>query len=244
MATQEPQLPAGDSILSAEAATPEARQGWVTRQLGDVYTYREALKQNPLKGTFLAIILFALGVAGNEVIDRLKAHFLPPDEFLAQMSENQKQQFEDLKKNLGDIQNSLSNEDRTAFRGVKDAVSAIEKSNSDLIQQLVLAKQENESLQKVSQQKTGISGGYDFILTPGAGVRLDAATVLGVEQISRDYGVTVNLTSRAEVKTINEALKSGQSIAYQNAKGQSCKVSVLSINSAGSGSASFVVGCS
>lgn len=64
------------------------------------------------------------------------------------------------------------------------------------------------------------------------------------QRISPNGYVTANLTSTAEAESRGDSLRSGESIAYQGADGQSCKVSLLASDAAGSGTASFAVACS
>src|SRR3546814_1072444 len=46
---------------SANKPAAESRPGWLTRQLGGVYAWRDAIKEHPLKGTGLAVAIFVLG---------------------------------------------------------------------------------------------------------------------------------------------------------------------------------------
>ena len=183
-----------------------------------------------------------LTLAASEGYGYVKGKVVGPDEFLVQIAESQKLEFAELKKNLGQIRSSLTDGDREAFSSVQSAVSSLERTNSDLIQQLVMAKRENDTLSKVSEQKAGIAGGYDFILTENSGIRLDATTVLGVRSVSSSY-VYVSLTSGTLTEPANSALQSGQSLPYTSAGGQACKLSVLSVRGGDIGTASFAIGC-
>src|SRR3546814_15624474 len=72
-------------------------RSWLSRQLGGVYAWRDAIEEHPLKGTGLAVAIFVLGVLGNEAIGRVMDKFRDPDQFLVQMKDEQKQNFEALK---------------------------------------------------------------------------------------------------------------------------------------------------
>src|SRR3546814_2824256 len=80
---------------SANKPAAESRPGWLTRQLGGVYAWRDAIKEHPLKGTGLAVAIFVLGVLGNEAIGRVMEKFRDPDQFLVQMKDEQKQRSEE-----------------------------------------------------------------------------------------------------------------------------------------------------
>lgn len=220
----------------------QEKQGWLTRQLGDLRSWKKSMEAHPLKGAILAVVLFALGVVGSVIIDRIKSKVLGPDEFLVQIADSQKQEFAALRKNLDHLSSSIDSGDRQAFDSVRNAVKTLEGSNNQLMQQLVLAKRENDTLRKTVEQKTGVSGGYDFILAEDNGIRLDNTTILGVQGINSGY-VRVSLTSSDADKPANQSLQSGQSLTYRSATGKSCKVSVLSINNGNPGTASFAVGC-
>src|SRR3546814_1259944 len=92
---------------SANKPAAESRPGWLTRQLGGVYAWRDAIKEHPLKGTGLAVAIFVLGVLGNEAIGRVMDKFRDPDQFLVQMKDEQKQNFEALKTSLSELRGSL-----------------------------------------------------------------------------------------------------------------------------------------
>ena len=66
--------------------------------------------------------------------------------YLQELTESQKQEFADLRASLRSIGGAIESGDRAAFNQVKGAIDAIEKTNAGLIQQLVVAKQENETL--------------------------------------------------------------------------------------------------
>src|SRR3546814_11299285 len=65
---------------SANKPAAESRPGWLTRQLGGVYAWRDAIKEHPLKGTGLAVAIFVLGVLGNEAIGRVMEKFRDPED--------------------------------------------------------------------------------------------------------------------------------------------------------------------
>lgn len=233
----------GDASVDAAGARVEQKPSWLTRKFEGFYSTRDSIKKHPVWGTMLAGLVLVLTLAASEGYGYVKDKVVGPDEFLVQIAASQKQEFAELRKNLSQIKSSLSDGDREAFSNVQSAVSALESTNSDLIQQLVMAKKENDTLSKVSGQKAGIAGGYDFILTEKSGIRLDATTVLGLREVDNYWGVSVSLTSATEAEPKNERLKSGQSLAYQSASGQACKVSLLSFKDAEIGTASFAVGC-
>lgn len=227
---------------AATEAKPTKDAGWAKRHLGEYNEWSGTIKAHPVKGVLLALGLFLLGIGGDEIKDQIKSRMFGPDEFLAQLAEKQKEGFADLNRNLGMLRGSIGSGDKAAFASVQNAVKGLEDSNSQLIQQLVLAKQENETLRKVTEQKTGLSGGYDFILAEDNGIRIDDSTVIGLKSVSGNYA-HVSLTSADRDASDNMSLQSGQSLGYRNAAGKLCKVSLLSINRGNPGTASFALGC-
>src|SRR3546814_7151923 len=85
----------------------ESRPGWLTRQLGDFKEWRKVIEAHPLKGAVLAIVLLVLGILGNEAVDRVMQNFREPDEFLVQMKDEQKQNFEALNASLSELKGTL-----------------------------------------------------------------------------------------------------------------------------------------
>lgn len=217
--------------------------GWLARQLGAFYAWRDGLKAHPVLATAFAVAVLCLGIVGSEVVDRVKRKAFGPDEYLVQIAESQKKEFADLRENLGQLRNSISADDRDAFDSVQSAVKSLEGTNTQLIQQLVMAKLENDTLKKITEQKAGVAGGYDFILAENNGIRIDKDTVLGLKSVSSSYAY-VSLSSLAASEPVNESLESGQSLSYQSATGKKCRVSLLSFRNGNPGTASFALGCS
>lgn len=221
-------------------AGSDRQQSWLTRKLAGFYTSRDTIRKHPLWGTLFVIACTLGGVAASEAYNYVRGKIVGPDEFLVQMRNEQKQEFAQLRDNLGKLGGSLDSEGRQALNSVKGAVKSLESANSALMDQLVLAKRENESLRAIAQERTGLSGGYDFILSRNSGMRIDPSTVLGLRYISND---TVGLSLTSRDKQQSQGLRSGESLSYVNAAGKTCKVSVLRFDREAN-SASFAVGCS
>jgi hypothetical protein len=208
----------------AEAVAPAAGKG------------RLALARN-------IAIWVGLGLAGfllNEGLTWARDRMMDKPDYLQQLAEAQQKEFDEVKASLRQIGGSIDSGDRAAYDQVRDAVASMEKTNASLIQQLVLAKQENETLRKVGSAKTGISGGYDFLLAQGSGLRLEDGTVFGLENVGGG-GVRVNVSSPTD--STNRFLRSGQAVDYTSNSGGACRVSLLSFNDARIGTASFARSC-
>lgn len=188
------------------------------------------------KWLLLAVAGFLLGDAYNAARDWA----MDKPDYLKELAESQKKEFADLHKSLGQIEGPG---DRAAVRQVQGAVKAIEQTNAGLIQQLVLARRENDTLRKVAGDKAGVSGGYDFMLSSTGGIRIDPATVLGLDRVSGN-GTYINLTASGQERSVSKFLSVGESVAYVDAQGRACKVTLVSFNNASPGAASFVNGCS
>lgn len=221
------------------AAPVVKRQGWLTRKLAGFYRTRDTIKAHPFWGTLFAFLAVILGAMVHEGYDYAKERIFGPDYYLVQMRNEQKQGFAQLQENLNKLGGSLDSQDREALASVKDSVRGLAANNAKLLDQLVIAKRENDNLRKIAAQRGGVAGGYDFILAADSGVRIDPTTVFGLQWVGNG-AVNVNLSSKGMDKQTE--LSSGQSIAYTNARGRACKVSVLDIDSAAT-SASFAVDC-
>jgi len=192
-----------------------------------------------------AVTWLLVGVAGfmlNEGLAWARDAAMDKPDYLQDLAKKQEQEFKDINDQLKQIGASIESGDRQAFAQVKDSIEGIERTNSSLIQQLVLAKQENETLRRIAQEKAGVSGGYDFILAENAGVRIDRDTVLGVDYVS-ERGARVNLTHAGADRPSSRFLGPGESVPFRSETGADCKVSMVSFNDAKTGTASFVVGC-
>src|SRR3546814_15226546 len=120
----------------------ESRPGWLTRQLGDFKEWRKVIEAHPLKGAVLAIVLLVLGILGNEAVDRVMQNFREPDEFLVQMKDEQKQNFEALNATLSDLKGTPDADGRSALSGVASAADALQNTNARLTKEFPLAKRE------------------------------------------------------------------------------------------------------
>lgn len=224
-------------------ATHEAkpRQGVLRRGLGWYWGQRDSAdKGEPVRRTIVALVLLAIGVAGSEVYGYVRDKYRDPDAYLVKMKQDQDVAFKKLQDSLSSLSGSVESGGRDALAEVKSAVSEIKATNSGLLAQLALAKDENQRLAQVAGRQAGISGGYDVILSENTGVSLDASSVLGVQGIS-PTGARVSLSANGSDGR-PAFVQSGESIAYQSAAGRQCKVTLLSIGGGGQ-SASFDNSC-
>lgn len=226
------------TAATTHAATPEQAPGWLTRQLGDFRTWRTTITAHPLKGAVFAIALFVLGVLGNEAADRVMQNFREPDDFLVQMKDEQKQNFDALRNSLSELKGSLDGNGNAALRNVASAAEALKNTNARLIEEFALAKRENDTLRQAVRDATGMEGGSDFIVGENGSWQIDPETSIGLNGVAASY-VAINLTSRDSDTSVRKTLNPGEAIAYTSASGQACKIALHTINNARPGSASF-----
>ena len=233
----------GVPLKAPEMSSPtKARQKprLMNRLFGGAGQIISAFRTHPIWGSLVAIMFFVVSYLGTKGLDWTYQQLLGPDDFLAQMAENSKREFADIKASLSKLDASIqtSGGDREALRAVRNAVKAVESANSNLIAQLQLAKQENDTLSEVVSQKTDFSGGYDFILAQNQGMRLDKTTLVafGGDGGSGLYRAT--LSSRDG--SVDKNLRAGGSIPYVSADGLQCRVALSSVRkTADSYAASF-----
>src|SRR3546814_1102734 len=91
-------------------------------------------------------------------------NFREPDEFLVQMKDEQKQNFEALNASLSELKGTLDADGRSALSGVASAAEALKNTNARLIEEFALAKRENDTLRQAVSNATGMTGGSDFIV--------------------------------------------------------------------------------
>src|SRR3546814_14323084 len=110
-----------------------------------------------MKGAVLAIVLLVLGILGNEAVDRVMQNFREPDEFLVQMKDEQKQNFEALNASLSELKGTLDADGRSPLSGVASATEALKNTNARLIEDSALANRENYNLRKAVSNPTGLN---------------------------------------------------------------------------------------
>ncbi len=147
-----------------------------------------------------------------------------------------------VRSDLQAVRRALPPAGRADLRRLQDSIRALERHSGGLVQQLALAKRENDALRRRIERGGGPAGGYDFTVAEDAGLRLDDSTVLGVAGVGRD-GVRVNLTTAGDNGARGRHLASGQSISYRDADGRACKVSLLGTRVGDVGAAVFGLGC-
>ena len=234
-------LPSSGDGNASTANTPSRQGGLIYRMFAGARQLIRTFRDHPVWGIAFGLCVFVLAYAGNWGLDKVRDRLFGPDEFLAQIAEDQKKEFAELKDSLGKLGQSLESGDQKTFRAVESAVKAVETNNQNLIRQLVLAKEENDTLRRVVEQKTGFSGGYDFVLSEKQGMRLDRTTAIGFDYNQVNY-IGVGLSTKES--SSRHDLRPGQSLGYTSADGSSCRIALLSLRGErGSGAATFTNLC-
>lgn len=161
------------------------------------------------------------------------------DEQLQAIRQEQATAFENLDDKLGQLRGAVDGDGSGVLREVGHLVEEIKATNNGLLHQLALARDENDRLSQVGGSQAGVLGGYDFILSENTGMRVDDTTVVGVGSISRG-GASVSLSANG-ARSGRQFLNSGESVAFRNAAGESCRVTLLSVTA--EAAASFDVAC-
>src|SRR3546814_18686506 len=91
-------------------------------------------------------------------------NFREPDEFLVQMKDEQKQNFEALNASLSELKGTLDADGRSALSGVASAAAALKNTNARLIEEFHLAQRENDPLRQAVSNPTGMTGGSHHIV--------------------------------------------------------------------------------
>lgn len=194
----------------------------------------------PVVRTLWAIALVIGGFGVNEAYSYARSMLVDPDQYLKELSAKQDRSFDELKQGLNRLSSEVGGIDRDALKQIEAASRDIRSANLGLIRQLDLAKRENDRLSQLAGQQTGVRGGYDLMLTENTGMVLEPGVVLGVDRVAASY-IRVNLSANGAPEG-TQSLDSGESLAYRNANGRSCKVTLLSISGA-NGAASFSKSC-
>ncbi|KAF1699479.1 hypothetical protein CSC62_00835 [Pseudoxanthomonas jiangsuensis] len=189
-------------------------------------------KEGGLAGKFKeAAKWIVLGVAGfflNEGLTWAKDKQLGGDDQLQKIAEQQKTEFAALKESLGKLGQDLAAGDRDNFKKVSSSIASIQAQNRDLIRMIALAREENERTRQLARANSGINGGYDFILTEGRGLQLDAYNAIGLYHVTGS-SVTVNMSRAGEENDVRQSLNPGQSVRYRAESGEDCRISLLSL---------------
>lgn len=217
---------------------PGPNDNWVTRKLLGFYVWRRNLKSHPLWGTAFVVVIAIIGFGVSMAWQWIEKSTAEPDKLLVEIKAKQDEEFKALREGL----TRLADGDEGAVRDVRTAVQAIESTNTTLMDQLSLAREEYGRISKVATKQSGVQGGYDVILTESTGMSIDSENVIGVDTITSGW-ITATLTNvNAEPLRVS-TLRSGESIPYRSADGRNCRASLLSISQAAT-AASFKLLCS
>lgn len=195
-----------------------------------------------LKMGALALLIALGGWIGEDLYGQVRNQLLPSDDPLGALAQQQQAGFDELKAGLASLRGSVDGEGRAALKEVAAASEAVRRLNQDILAKLRFAEEENRSLQRNLQASRGVGGGHDFLLAPQESIKLDGANVFGLDRIGNST-VWVSLTSTSgEDSKPRRPLRAGESIAFRNARGQDCKVSLMSLRD-GIEVASFALVC-
>lgn len=221
--------PQGNTDIRAAETAPKKPGG---RKGGALWGWSKEI----LKWTVLGIAGFLL----SEGLTWFKFKQLGAEDGVARLAESQKAEFESLRRSLSGISGAIPAANRGEFQQIKSSLARIEGQNQDMVRVIALAREEVSRVSQLAEAKTGVPGGYSFILTENSGMQLDADTTLGVGNISRS-AVAVRLSSVGAGANKRALLNSGEGIEYRGADGSVCRASVISIGQ--DQAASFAVRC-
>lgn len=191
----------------------------------------------------LMALLFAVGGwIGQDVYGMARDALLPGDDPIATLAEQQKAGFDELRASLDGLRGSVDREGQAAFKQVQRATADLERVNRDILAKLQFAQSENAAITRNLQETRGLSGGYDFLLSPQESMRIDAQNVVGLDRLTGD-GAWVAITSGSSEDAERRGhIRTGGSLPFTNAGGQSCRVTLMSKRE-GIGAASFSIIC-
>src|SRR3546814_11730501 len=135
--------------------------------------------------------------------------FRDPDQFLVQMKDEQKQNFEALKTSLSELRGSLDSNGNAALQQAASAAEALQNTNVRLVEEFALDKRENDTLRQAVSNATGMEGGWHFIVGEDGSWQLDQET--SIRLVDRaSICARVNLPSRARERPRTEERQVGQ----------------------------------
>src|SRR3546814_14425874 len=94
--------------------------------------------------------------------------FRDPDQFLVQMKDEQKQNFEALKTSLSELRGSLDSNGNAALQQVASPPEALQNTNVRLVEEFALAQREHDPLRQAVRHPPGQEGRPDFIVGEAA----------------------------------------------------------------------------
>lgn len=192
-----------------------------------------------LKVAAVALAFTVAGWIGQDVYGKVRDALLPGDDPIGRLAEQQQAGFAALEASLANLRGSVGDEGRDALKEVAAATEALERLNRDILAKLRFTEQENRLLQRNLQAANGVQGGHDFLLSEGESMRIDDANVVGLQRLTPSTA-WMNFTSTQAGVSARSGLNAGESMAFRNAAGQACKLTLIALRG---DVASFAVVC-
>lgn len=224
--------------VPAEAPRPShvSRFG---RWLANTRELAHKIREAPFLSALASLMFVVLGWIGQDAYAWAKGFVIKEEDYIETIAEQQRQGFQDLKAGLDALRGEVGG---GTLGDVRDAVRALERTNTGNLDKLRLATQENQALRRSLAQAGGVTGGYDVILSEQESFQLDPGTVVGVNYIKAAYiGVTLSTPANAGSARIT-SLRPGESLPFTRQTGDKCAVTLLSLRE-GADAASFAVNC-
>lgn len=177
----------------------------------------------------LTILGAVIGYGVNYVVNKVHMENLGGEDYLQQIKAEQREQTKLLLASMEDMKRQLPNEALKDFSRMESLVSSLKRQNEDLLYMVSMARQENIQVSQQLQGSKGLYGGYDFILTAGAGLQIDNQNTLSVESI-RESQLTGRL-SGPQVSETKRYWRVGEAINYTDPSGARCAVTLQSLRS-------------
>lgn len=220
-------------------ATKTPRLSRFTRWWGNTRELATKAREAPVQSAAASLMFIVLGWIGQDGYVWAKGQLIKEEDYIETIAEQQRQGFEDLKAGLDALRGEVGG---NALGEVRDAVRALERTNTGNLDKLRLATQENETLRRSLAQAGKVSGGYDVILSEHESFQLDPGTVVGVNFINMSYiGATLSTPDNAG-SARQTSLRPGESLPFTRRTGEKCAVTLLSLRE-GTDAASFAVNC-
>lgn len=195
-----------------------------------IATFQELSFKDRLFKSAAIVGSVGFGILINITSNKVDDYFKEPDQRIIELKNNQDDGFSKIEGLIKKLETSASSENMKIIKEIKSTIIPLQASGDNSIERLKLAIEENKKLSNMLQDKKGILGGYDILLSENSAVRLDEGSVFGVKGIYQDafnnIFLNASVSGKQSDKTENVKFRSGDSINYKNTQNRDCKVMI------------------
>ncbi|MDP3204964.1 MAG: hypothetical protein Q8M80_12930 [Hydrogenophaga sp.] len=199
-----------------------------TRTFNIVKTALAFLKSNPYSAFLIGATVFVISAILQYGITKALEKLVPHLDDSNTIIVNQTRRFDQVDQILRSLEANMSATDSKRLDELRSVLSAASSDSKVISAQVAQLRSDNANFRLILDKEKGLDGAVDMLVLNGDGFKIDNITTLGL--IKANYNRTAELslsTLNKNESVSSQSVSPGQSLAFTNAKQQSCQVTFL-----------------